>query len=87
MSETIPDFVATGWGVLVAPVNTPSAIVQKVSADLHKATSMPSFQSKLANLGSYAHPMKADEVMAFIHKQQNTWNPVLADIAAKQPKK
>ena len=31
--------------------------------------------------------MKVDEVIAFIHKQQNTWNPVLADIASKQPKK
>jgi len=87
VSETIPDFVATGWGVLVAPVGTPKEIIAKVSDDLYKVANMPELAAKLGKLGSYTRPMKADEVTAFIHKQQNTWNPVLAEIAKKQPKK
>ena len=86
VSETIPDFVATGWGVLVAPLNTPDPIIQKVSADLQQVASKPDLQKKLAQLGSYTRPMTAPETTTFVHKQQNIWNPVLADIAQKQPK-
>ena len=87
VSETIPDFVATGWAILVAPLGTPQAIIDKVSADLHKVTQQPELGEKLAKLGSYTRPMLAAEATAFVHKQQSVWDPVLADIAAKQPKK
>jgi tripartite-type tricarboxylate transporter receptor subunit TctC len=87
VSETIPDFVATGWAILVAPLGTPKAIVDKVSADLFKVTQQPELGAKLAKLGSYTRPMLAADATAFVHKQQSVWDPVLADIAAKQPKK
>jgi tripartite-type tricarboxylate transporter receptor subunit TctC len=84
VGETIPDFVATGWAVLVAPIGTPDTIIQKVSNDLKKVTSQPELQTKLAKLGSYARPMDAAEATTFIQKQQSTWNPVLAEIAKQQ---
>ena len=86
VSETIPDFLATGWGVLVAPLNTPEAIIQKISADLRQVTSQSNLQKKLAQLGSYTRPMTDAETTTFVHKQQNIWNPVLADIAQEQQK-
>ena len=86
VSETIPDFLATGWGVLVAPLNTPEAIIQKISADLRQVTSLSNLQKKLAQLGSYTRPMTDAETTTFVHKQQNIWNPVLADIAQEQQK-
>jgi tripartite-type tricarboxylate transporter receptor subunit TctC len=86
VAETIPDFVATGWAILVAPLGTPEAIVNKVSADLDKVTRDPELGQKLAKLGSYTRPMLAADAMAFVHKQQSIWDPVLADIVAKQPK-
>lgn len=84
VAETIPDFVATGWGIVVAPIGTPDAIIQKVSNDLKKVTSQPELQAKLAKLGSYTRPMNAAEATSFIQKQQSIWNPVLAEIAQKQ---
>ena len=86
VSETIPDFSATGWGVLVAPLNTPQAIIQKVSADLSQVTSQSDLQKNLAELGSYTRTMTPAETTAFVHQQQNIWNPVLADIDQKQQK-
>lgn len=86
VAETIPDFVATGWGILVAPVGTPDAIVRKVSEDLYKVVKNPELDRKLAKLGSYTHPMPAQETQAFVHSQQNRWNPVLADVARSQQK-
>jgi tripartite-type tricarboxylate transporter receptor subunit TctC len=84
VSETIPGFQATGWAILVAPLGTPEAIVRKVSDDLKKVTAEPELGQKLATLGSYANPMTAAEAMAFVQKQQGTWQPVLDEIVKKQ---
>jgi tripartite-type tricarboxylate transporter receptor subunit TctC len=83
VSETIPGFQATGWAVLVAPLGTPGAIINKVSVDLSKVAAEPELQKKLATLGSYPIPMSPAEATAFIHKQQQMWQPVLDEVARK----
>jgi tripartite-type tricarboxylate transporter receptor subunit TctC len=84
VAETIAGFQATGWAVLVAPLRTPQAIIDKVSEDLRKVTAEPELQKKLATLGSYTNPMSAAEAQAFVHRQQQMWQPVLDEIAKKQ---
>jgi tripartite-type tricarboxylate transporter receptor subunit TctC len=83
VAETIPDFSATGWQVLVAPLNTPAPIISKVSADLAKVVSDPLFKKQLANIGSYSRPMTPEQVLAFVQKEQNTWLPVLQKIKGR----
>jgi tripartite-type tricarboxylate transporter receptor subunit TctC len=83
VAETIPSFSATGWQVLVAPLGTPAAIIDKVDADLAKVVSDPAFQKLLANVGSYSHAMNAKEALAFVEQQQATWLPVLEKIPVK----
>ena len=83
VAETIADFQATGWAVLVAPLGTPEPIIDKVSEDLRKVAVEPELEKKLATLGSYTNPMSAAEATAFVHKQQ-TWQPVLDEIAKQQ---
>ncbi|HEY7245972.1 MAG TPA: tripartite tricarboxylate transporter substrate binding protein [Xanthobacteraceae bacterium] len=87
VAETIPAFLATGWGVLVAPLRTPDAVVQKVSTDLLKVVGLPGLQKRLAQLGSYTRSMTPAEALAFVQKQQNLWNPVLAEIAQQEQHK
>ena len=57
VAETLPGFVAGGWNVLLAPVGTPDAIIQKASKDLNKAMEDAELKKKLAALGAYPHPM------------------------------
>ena len=83
VSETIPDFYATGWQVLLAPLGTPKPIVDKVSTDLAKVVNDPEFKKKLGNVGSYSYGMTPEEVLAFVDKEQNTWLPVLSKISVK----
>ena len=49
-----------------------------------RSSSTRSWQKKLATLGSYTSPMSPAEATAFIHKQQQMWQPVLDEIARKQ---
>jgi tripartite-type tricarboxylate transporter receptor subunit TctC len=83
VAETIPDFAATGWQVMLAPLGTPKEIVNKVSVTLAKGMDDPDFKKRLSNVGSYSHAMTPDQVLAFVAKEQNTWLPVVAKTSAK----
>ena len=85
VAETIPGFSAIGWQALVAPVDTPEAVLGKVSEDLRYLASQPELKQKLGKLGIYTRPMSPGELLEFVHAQQEMWNPVLAQIAAKTP--
>jgi tripartite-type tricarboxylate transporter receptor subunit TctC len=80
-AETIPGFNVRGWLALVAPIGTPDAIVRKLSQDLSAAVSHPETKTKLETTGNYPHPMTPDELLAFIHAEQQAWKPVLEQIA------
>ena len=83
VGETIPGFTASGWQVLVAPLGTPAPIISKVSADLSKVVNDTDFKKRLAAIGSYSRAMTPEEVLAFVAKEQQTWQPVLETISAK----
>ena len=81
VAETLPGFIAGGWNVLLAPVGTPAAIVNKASADLAKVLAEPEVKNKLATLGAYVHPMSPAEVRTFVEDQQQTWRPIAEKVA------
>ena len=81
VAETLPGFLAGGWNVLLAPVGTPEAIINKASADLRKALDDAEVKKKLAQLGAYVHPMTPAEVTAFAQEQQRTWRPIAEKVA------
>jgi len=81
VAETLPGFVAGGWNVLLAPVGTPDAIIQKASVDLRKAMEDAEVRKKLAALGGYVQPMTPVEVNKFVQDQQTTWRPIAEKVA------
>jgi tripartite-type tricarboxylate transporter receptor subunit TctC len=83
VSETTPDFTATGWQILVAPLGTPEAIVRKVSEDLRKVVTDPDLKKKIATRGSYTRAMTPEEAVAFVQAEQRKWLPVVQHIATK----
>ena len=83
VAETLPDFVAGGWNVLLAPVGTPETMIQKTSVDLRKAMDDAEAKKKLAQLGAYVHAMTPEEVVQFAVSQQQTWRPIAEKVAAE----
>jgi tripartite-type tricarboxylate transporter receptor subunit TctC len=80
VAETLPGFAAGGWQVLVAPVGTPDAIVQKINADLNKAMSNPNTRKQLAQFNRDERLLSPAETLAFIQGEQATWGPILQQI-------
>jgi tripartite-type tricarboxylate transporter receptor subunit TctC len=51
ISDTIPGFENFGWYSVIAPIATPKAILDKVSAEVVKAVKEPEFGEQLKLLG------------------------------------
>ncbi len=83
VAETIPNFSAAGWLVLVAPVGTPAPIIAKVAADLRTVVNDADVKKRLGATGSYPRAMTPAETEAFVAKQQATWLPVLQNISIR----
>jgi tripartite-type tricarboxylate transporter receptor subunit TctC len=80
VAETLPGYESEGWQVLVAPVGTPDAIVQKINAALVKALGDPGVDERLERLGRDHPPMSPAETLAFVQREQAKWSPILAHI-------
>lgn len=83
VAETIPGFSAAGWLILAAPLGTPAAIIDKVSADTAKVLADPDVKKKLSATGSFPRAMTPAQTQDFVAKQQETWLPLLQTISTK----
>jgi tripartite-type tricarboxylate transporter receptor subunit TctC len=51
IAETLPGFVNFGWYSIIVPKGTPTAVINKASAEIIKAAREPAFGEKLKTLG------------------------------------
>jgi tripartite-type tricarboxylate transporter receptor subunit TctC len=79
-SETLPGFQAKGWFVLMAPAKTPVQITNKLSTDLRSALNDPELTKRLETLGTFAHPLSAQQTLAYIQAEQKLWRPIVREI-------
>jgi tripartite-type tricarboxylate transporter receptor subunit TctC len=86
VAETIPDFFVGAWTVLLAPVGTPPAIIQKIHDDMRTALDDPDIRVKLAANGGFVRHMKPEEVTAFVQNEQKTWRPIMERVAREAQK-
>jgi tripartite-type tricarboxylate transporter receptor subunit TctC len=73
LAEAMPGFEATIWYGLLAPANTPDAIVNKLYAESEKFLSLPATKEKLASVGVIVATMPPAEFGAFIRSEIVRW--------------
>jgi tripartite-type tricarboxylate transporter receptor subunit TctC len=84
IAETVPGVVSSGWIVLMAPVGTPAAIVQKINADLRKVTAMPDVIERFHALGTYSRDLTPAQTEEFIRSEEKLWHPVVRALNEKK---
>lgn len=72
-----PGFDVSSWFGLMAPAQTPGAIVQKLNTAVAKALAKPELQKRLIELGANPQPMTIAEFSAFVNKEVQTWATVV----------
>lgn len=77
LSEFIPGFEASQWIGLVAPKDTPSAMIEKLNATVNAGLADPKIKSRFADLGGMVLPGSPDDFAKLIRNETEKWGKVI----------
>lgn len=83
----LPGYEAVGWFGLLAPAQTPDAVVTKLNAETVDILKSDLVRERLAQLGAQPEPQTPAQFADFINDDLAKWARVMHDIEAKQQKK
>lgn len=76
-SETLPGFESAAWYAIVAPPNTPKAIVDKINADVNEALRDPDIQARLKKLTATVVGGSPAQAASYMHDEVARWGKVI----------
>ena len=79
----VPGYEATIWLGVMAPANTPKAIVDKLNAEINKAIQKPEVKAAWDKQGAVAMAMTPAEFEAYLRKDIEKWGKVVRDANLK----
>ena len=79
----VPGYEATTWTGIVAPVGVPKPIVDRLNAEINKATATQSLREKLAAIGSEAAAGTPEQFGELIRRESAKWADVVKRSGAK----
>ena len=77
IGETVPGFEASGWSGIVAPKNTPAAIVDTLYGAVKAVQADAKFKARLADLGVSELILTPAEFGKFIAEETEKWGKVV----------
>jgi tripartite-type tricarboxylate transporter receptor subunit TctC len=77
LSEFIPGFEASQWVGLVAPKDTPSAIIDKLNGEINAGLADPRIKARFADLGGMVLPGSPDDFGKLIRDETEKWAKVI----------
>jgi tripartite-type tricarboxylate transporter receptor subunit TctC len=86
--QTIPTFreaglknyVVTGWQGMVAPLNTPAAVVQRLNRALNETLNKKEIRDKMIGLGYYPTPTTPDQFGVFMKAESVRWGALCKEL-------
>ena len=83
LSEFIPGFEASQWIGLVAPKDTPAAVIEKVNAEINAGLRDTALKGRFAELGGSVMPGSPDDFGKLIRDETAKWGKVIRDANIK----
>ena len=83
VAETYPGFEAIGWFQILVPAGTPPAVIERLNADVNKATQMPDLLARLNELGVYPRQDSVAGAREFFAAQQKTMKKLVTDLGVQ----
>jgi tripartite-type tricarboxylate transporter receptor subunit TctC len=77
IAETLPGFEAVAWYGIMAPPNTPKAIIDKVNADVNEALRQPEVQDHLKKLSAEVFGGSVEKTAKYIRQEIDRWDAVI----------
>ena len=83
IGEFVPGYEATLWYGLVAPRNTPAAIIDKLNTEINAALAEPKMKARLADLGGTTLPGSPADFGKLIADETEKWGRVIQALNIK----
>ncbi len=77
LSELLPGYEASGWYGIVAPKETPKAVVDKLNAEINAALADATVKARLTQLGLVLSPGSPADFTKFIADETDKWAKVI----------
>jgi tripartite-type tricarboxylate transporter receptor subunit TctC len=80
IADTVPGYESGGWFALIGPAKLPSAIVQRLNAELNRIQAEPEFREQLTALGYAPRPGSPADVERLVQAETKKWGEVVAKL-------
>jgi tripartite-type tricarboxylate transporter receptor subunit TctC len=77
LSEFLPGFESVAWYGIVAPPNTPKAVVVKINADVNEALKQADVQARLKPLSAEIFGGSVEKTAKYMHEEVDRWGKVI----------
>jgi tripartite-type tricarboxylate transporter receptor subunit TctC len=85
VSDAVPGYESVGWFGLLAPPNTPAAIVKQLNDVIVAAMATQEFRDHLATLGAEPKPQTPEEFGRYINADVAKWSKLVKDNDVQLP--
>jgi len=85
VADAVPGYEAVGWFGLLAPPNTPPAIVRQINEVIVAAMQTQGFRDHLATLGAEPKPQTPEEFGRYINADVAKWSRLVKDNNVQLP--
>jgi tripartite-type tricarboxylate transporter receptor subunit TctC len=85
VADAVPGYESVGWFGLLAPPNTPPAIVKQINEVIVAAMATPEFRNHLATLGAEPKPQTPEEFGRYINADVAKWSKLVKDNNVQLP--
>jgi tripartite-type tricarboxylate transporter receptor subunit TctC len=85
VADAVPGYESVGWFGLLAPANTPPAIVKAINAVIVAAMQTQEFRDHLATLGAEPKPQTPEEFGGYINADVAKWSKLVKDNDVQLP--
>lgn len=85
VADGVPGYELVGWFGLLAPPNTPPAIVKKINEVIVEAMQTQEFRNHLATLGAEPKPQTPEEFGRYINADVAKWSKLVKDNDVQLP--
>ncbi len=80
VAETYPGYEFNGWFQILVPAGTPTAVIEKINADVNRIAQTPEMVARLADLGIRPRADSPAAAREFFASQQRLMKKLVADL-------
>jgi tripartite-type tricarboxylate transporter receptor subunit TctC len=77
IGQFVPGYEASTWNGVVAPKNTPAAIVERLNSEINAGLADPTIKARLADLGATGLPLSPADFGKLVAEEIDKWGKVI----------